>query len=75
MISPHDVIVAALRFDHDPTGNAKRILGNLREEGYIVIPRAGSLPEIQRMYGAVVSSEHAVSLMQDSYEQGIRDAA
>ncbi len=39
---PNKVIISAIRFDHDLTGNAERIVEALNDEGYDIVPRQHS---------------------------------
>ena len=53
--TPEQVIVAAIRFDHLPTQNARRILEALEAAGYTV--RRPALPETERVFAASPSVE------------------
>lgn len=56
MRSPEDVIARAISYDHLPGSGARRIIEALREEGYEIVPRGGTvtrLPETTAMYASV----------------------
>jgi hypothetical protein len=60
--SPERLIIEALRYDHDNSGNARRILDGLRAAGWqLTRARNGRLTETMRLFADETAPDHARS--------------